>query len=66
MINITEQEFQLLAQYIRKHFGIYLKKEKTKLLTGRLYQVLQKHGFTISQNITVILFLIKVAGLPQN
>ncbi len=46
MINITEQEFQLLAQYIRKHFGIYLKKEKTKLLTGRLYQVLQKHGFT--------------------
>lgn len=45
MINITEEEFHKLSNYIKEHYGIFLKKEKEKLLTGRLYNVLQKHGF---------------------
>lgn len=49
MINITEKEFSQLADYIKKHYGIYLKKEKMALVTGRLQNVLIEKGF---QNFT--------------
>lgn len=40
MQNITEVEFQKLAEYIQRNYGIYLKKEKMALITGRLGNVL--------------------------
>ncbi|MCR8659669.1 CheR family methyltransferase [Paenibacillus endoradicis] len=43
-LNISEQEFQQLAQYIHSHYGIHLKDEKKTLLVGRLQQVLYKLG----------------------
>ena len=40
MQDITEVEFQKLAEYIQRNYGIYLKKEKMALITGRLGNVL--------------------------
>ncbi len=40
MQKITEAEFQKLAAYIRRNYGIYLKEEKMSLITGRLGNVL--------------------------
>lgn len=40
MQDITEAEFQKLAEYIQRNYGIYLKKEKMALITGRLGNVL--------------------------
>lgn len=41
MIDISDQEFRRLAEYIRIHFGIQLNQEKKLLAVGRLNQVLQ-------------------------
>lgn len=40
MITITDKEFNLLADYIKKNYGIHLKKEKQSLISGRLHNVL--------------------------
>jgi chemotaxis protein methyltransferase CheR len=45
MITITDKEFAQLSNYIKANYGIYLKKEKTTLLAGRLQNVLQQAGF---------------------
>lgn len=45
MVTITEKEFRKLADYIRQHYGIYLKKEKLSLITGRLQNVLLQNKF---------------------
>jgi chemotaxis protein methyltransferase CheR len=45
MITITEKEFKQLSQYIKEHYGIYLKDEKRALVTGRLQNVLVQNGF---------------------
>lgn len=39
---ITDSEFQLLANYIEKNYGIHLKKEKKTLVEGRLYHFLKE------------------------
>ena len=41
MIEITDQEFQRLASFIKSNFGIHLGKEKKTLVTGRLDGVLR-------------------------
>lgn len=46
MITITDKEFKQLAEYIKVNYGIFLKKEKKALVTGRLQNVLQLEGFT--------------------
>lgn len=45
-LQISESEFQQLAQYIKAHYGIYLKDEKKVLLVGRLQQVLHQLGMS--------------------
>lgn len=42
---ITEQEFQSLAGYIKKNYGINLKDEKKSLVTSRLQNVLTEKKF---------------------
>lgn len=42
-LTITEQEFQQLAAYIHRNYGIHLKAEKKALLVGRLQQQLHAH-----------------------
>lgn len=44
MIPITDQEFDLMASFIQKHYGIHLKKEKKALMIGRLHKVLASKG----------------------
>lgn len=46
MLRITENEFKLLADLIKKNYGIHLKKEKETLVIGRLHKVLSELGFT--------------------
>ena len=41
-LNISNQEFQQIAQYIHAHYGIHLKDEKKTLLVGRLQQLVHK------------------------
>jgi len=45
MVTITPKEFQQISGYIKDNYGIYLKKEKQGLLTGRLQKVLMQGGF---------------------
>lgn len=45
MITISEKEFKILTEYIKKNYGIHLKKEKQTLITGRLHNVLTQMGF---------------------
>jgi len=45
MIPITNKEFEQLAAYIKKLYGINLKNEKRTLVTGRLYNELVNNGF---------------------
>ncbi len=45
MITITDKEFKLLTEYIKSHFGIFLKIEKKALVTGRLQHVLMDLNF---------------------
>lgn len=45
MITITDKEFKKLTEYIKSHYGIYLKIEKKALVTGRLQHVLLDHNF---------------------
>jgi chemotaxis protein methyltransferase CheR len=40
MQNLSEAEFEKLADYIQRNYGIFLKKEKMALVTGRLGNVL--------------------------
>lgn len=40
MIPITDQEFDLMASFIKEQYGIHLKKEKKALMIGRLHKVL--------------------------
>ncbi|HEY2422441.1 MAG TPA: protein-glutamate O-methyltransferase CheR [Neobacillus sp.] len=42
---MTEKEFQQLAEYIEKNYGIHLKDEKKTLVIGRLQHVLQEGNF---------------------
>lgn len=44
MIKITDEEFRILAQYIKDHSGIHLKDEKKTLLVGRLSNMLVELG----------------------
>ncbi|WP_318503984.1 protein-glutamate O-methyltransferase CheR [Bacillus sp. T3] len=45
MAVISDQEFKQLAEYIQKHYGIYLKNEKKTLVAGRLQHVLADQNF---------------------
>lgn len=45
MKQITEKEFRMLADYIKKNFGIHLKTEKMSLVTGRLNSYLEQNKF---------------------
>lgn len=42
MIKISNEEFRILAAYIKENYGIALKDEKKDLLVGRLYNVLDE------------------------
>jgi len=44
MIKISDDEFRLLAEYIKEHSGIHLKDEKKTLLVGRLSNMLTELG----------------------
>lgn len=44
MVEITTEEFNKLSDYIKKNYGIYLKKEKMTLVSGRLFNVLKEAG----------------------
>ena len=39
MKNITDEEFRLLADYIKANFGINLSEQKKTLLVNRLYKL---------------------------
>lgn len=45
MIEITDQEFRKLSEYIKANYGINLKDEKKILVTGRLQKILQEKGY---------------------
>lgn len=44
MIKISDEEFRLLAEYIKEHSGIHLRDEKKTLLVGRLSNMLTEMG----------------------
>lgn len=44
-LDLTDQEFELLATYIKSKFGISLKHEKKTLVLGRLQRVVMELGF---------------------
>jgi len=46
MMQITEQEFQNLSEFIQSQFGIILNSEKKLLLTGRLHKLVDQLGFS--------------------
>jgi len=46
MLAMTENEFKKLADYIKSNYGIYLKKEKQALVSGRLYNILLQNNFS--------------------
>jgi len=41
MLEISDKEFVQIADYIKRHFGIHLNKEKKALVSGRLSNLLQ-------------------------
>lgn len=45
MIQITNREFEKLAEYIKDNYGIHLKNEKQMLVMGRLQGLLIQNGF---------------------
>lgn len=45
MLAITDNEFRMLADYIKANYGINLKEEKRSLVAGRLYNVLLQNNF---------------------
>lgn len=45
MVAITENEFRLIADYVKENYGINLKDEKKTLVNGRLNNVLDQLGF---------------------
>ncbi len=49
MISITEKQFRLLVDYVKKNFGINLA-EKRALLEGRLHNVLLKNNYANFQS----------------
>lgn len=44
MLAITNNEFELLAGYIKQHYGIHLREEKKTLVVGRLQNLLIKQN----------------------
>lgn len=46
MVDITNDEFRRLSDYIRENYGINLNDEKKSLLTGRLNTILEQNGHT--------------------
>jgi len=44
-LTITDKEFELIAAFIKKNYGISLKHEKKALVLGRLQQVVMQLGF---------------------
>lgn len=46
MLTITTKEFKQLAEFIKKHYGIYLREEKKVFIIGRLHTVLAEMGFS--------------------
>ncbi|SHJ38594.1 CheR family methyltransferase [Propionispora hippei] len=42
MTDISDQEFQLIADFLKTHYGIHLGKEKRALVVGRLENVLKQ------------------------
>jgi chemotaxis protein methyltransferase CheR len=45
VVVITDKEFQQLAEFIEKQYGIHLKSEKKALVSGRLHNVLLEQNF---------------------
>jgi chemotaxis protein methyltransferase CheR len=45
MVEITENEFKKLADYIQLNYGIFLKNEKQSLLNARLANVVEQNNF---------------------
>jgi chemotaxis protein methyltransferase CheR len=45
LIRISDKEFHLLSDYIKKNYGIYLKTQKKVLVEGRLNALLEQLGF---------------------
>ncbi|MEA4833169.1 MAG: protein-glutamate O-methyltransferase CheR [Oscillospiraceae bacterium] len=45
-LELTDGEYKRLADFIKQNYGIYLKEEKRTLLTGRLYKILDKAGYS--------------------
>ncbi len=45
IINITDKEFFLLSDFVRRNYGIHLKPEKKALMVGRLHNILVQKGF---------------------
>lgn len=45
MVAITNKEFEQMSGFIKANYGIYLKREKESILTGRLQNVLTQAGF---------------------
>lgn len=48
-LQISREEFKLIADLIYKHFGIFLSDQKVKLVEGRLQKLLLKHRFSSFQ-----------------
>lgn len=42
MIEITDKEFNQISEYIKRNYGIALKKEKQSLVVGRLHMILEQ------------------------
>lgn len=45
LISITDKEFELISDYIKNNYGVYLKSEKKILLEGRLHNNVEGLGF---------------------
>lgn len=45
-MRITDEEFNLFADYIKAHYGIHLTERKKTLLLSRLTSVIEKKGYT--------------------
>jgi chemotaxis protein methyltransferase CheR len=44
-MQITQEEFRVFSEYIKANFGINLTSKKKNLVTSRLHNVIEKHGF---------------------
>ncbi|BCN30560.1 CheR family methyltransferase [Anaeromicropila herbilytica] len=46
MISISDNEFHMIADFIKKNYGIHMKSEKKVLIEGRLHTEIENLGFT--------------------